>query len=106
MKKYKVVEIRKQGLSGHAFDGATLEALLNEQAAEGWSYERLERVDAKLMEGDLYLLVFSRRVAGADASQVEPDDDIFEQDRSGEDKELPLDELSEAASTGRSRRRR
>jgi len=57
-RKYKVVQVKKRGLFSGSLDAPKLEKLLNEQASQGWIFDKALDSETLFLEKDTFLLVF------------------------------------------------
>jgi len=62
MKEYKVVEVAKRSMLQKALDANKLEKLLNEQAKDGWIFDKVVSSESQVFSKDMVLIVFYKDV--------------------------------------------
>lgn len=61
MREYKVVEVKKKSTFGFSrLDAEGLERILNEQAANGWYFDKTLDGETMFLDKDTVMLVFYR----------------------------------------------
>jgi len=61
MRQYKVIEVKKEGFLGITrLDAKQLEDILNEQAREGWIFDKYVSGETLILERDTIMLIFYR----------------------------------------------
>ena len=59
MRQYKVLEVTKKGFLGTSrLDGERLEEILNEQAREGWIFDKHISGETLVFDKDTIMLIF------------------------------------------------
>lgn len=63
MRQYKVIEVKKKGFLGTSrLDGERLEEILNEQARNGWIFDKHISGETLVLDKDIIMLVFYKDV--------------------------------------------
>ncbi|MDF2571245.1 MAG: hypothetical protein K0R55_2849 [Sporomusa sp.] len=63
MRKYKVLEVKKKGMLGTSrLDGERLESILNNEAKDGWIFDKHISSETLILDKDTVMLIFYREV--------------------------------------------
>lgn len=63
MRQYKVVEVKKKGFLGTSrLDGERLEDILNEQARNGWYFDKHISGETLVLDKDTIMLIFYKEI--------------------------------------------
>lgn len=63
VRQYKVVEVKKKGFLGTSrLDGERLEDILNEQARNGWYFDKHISSETLVLDKDTIMLIFYKEI--------------------------------------------